>query len=69
MVNDGEVAEAPAEPVTLIVKVEVPCASGVPVIVTEFPVLAPSVNPPGSAPEATDQVNGPEPPLAFTGAL
>ena len=68
-VNDADVAEAPAESVTLIVKVNVPSASGVPLMVSEFAVLVPSDKPVGSAPEATDQVYGPEPPLAFNVAV
>ena len=46
------------ESVTLMVKVNVPCAVGVPEIGTEFVVLAPSDKPPGNVPDAMDQVNG-----------
>src|ERR1700722_11699807 len=66
MVSDGDVAEAPVESLTLIVKVKLPSMSGVPAMGTELLVLAPSDNPPGSAPDATDQANGPTPPVALT---
>jgi hypothetical protein len=69
MVNEGEVADFPAESVTFIVKVEVPREVGVPPIVTELPVLAPKANPLGNVPDATDQVNGATPPVAFTVVL
>ena len=69
MVKDGEVAEAPAASVTLIVKVDAPWVVGVPEIVTESVVLAPRDNPPGSAPDATDHMNGAAPPEASTAAL
>ncbi len=57
------------ESTTLTVNVDVPCAVGVPEITTEFVVLEPSVSPLGSAPEATDHVNGAAPPDAATVAL
>ena len=69
IVNVCEVAEAPVESVTLIVKVNVPCADGVPEIVTEFVVLAQRDKPPGSAPDATVQVKGATPPDAVIVAL
>src|SRR5689334_15541208 len=55
-------AEAEAPSVTLTVKVNVPAASGVPVIKPE----AVSDNPPGSAPAAIVQVYGGVPPLTFS---
>ena len=69
IVNDCDVAEAPVESVTWIVKLKLPCASGVPLIVTEFVALAPRFNPAGKVPEDTDHEKGPTPPLAFTVAL
>ena len=69
IVNNWEVAEAPVESVTWIVTLTLPCASGVPLIVTEFVVLAPRFNPAGRVPEDTDHEKGPTPPLAFTVAL
>ncbi len=38
-------------------------------MVSEFVVLVPRDKPLGRLPEATDQVYGPEPPLAFTVVL
>ena len=62
-------AEALFESVTLIVKLNVPCAVGVPEIRTEFVVLAPRDNPAGRLPDAIDHVNGATPPVASTVAL
>jgi hypothetical protein len=59
-------AEALFESVTLIVKLNVPCAVGVPEIGTEFVVLAPRDNPAGRLPDAMDHVNGATPPVAST---
>jgi hypothetical protein len=59
-------AEVPLESVTLIVKLNVPCAVGVPEIRTEFVVLAPRDNPVGRLPDAMDHVNGATPPVAST---
>ena len=59
----------PAESVTLIVKVEVPCVVGVPEMVTEFVALVPSVIPVGKLPEEIAHVKGEEPPFEFTVAL
>jgi len=56
MLNDEEVADAPAESVTLMVKVNVPCAVGVPEINTELVELDPSESPLGTVPEAIDHV-------------
>jgi hypothetical protein len=67
--RDGEAAEAPEESVTLRVKVNVPWAVGVPEIDTELDALAASDSPPGSVPDATDQLNVPEPPVASTVAV
>jgi hypothetical protein len=70
MVKDGDVAIAPVESVTLIVNAgESPVTVGVPVMVTEFVVLAPRDSPAGNAPLAMAQVNGGTPPEAFTVAL
>src|SRR5579872_5829509 len=52
-----------------MVNVNVPCAVGVPEIVTELPVLAPRDSPPGRAPDETAQENGDTPPDAVTVAL
>jgi hypothetical protein len=49
----------------MIVMELVPAWVGVPTIVTELPVLAPSESPAGSVPEVMLQVNGPLPPLAL----
>ena len=62
-------AEAPVESVTLMVKVNEPCAVGVPEIATELLELAEMESPPGRAPEAIDHVNGATPPDAPTVAL
>ena len=69
MVSDDEVEDAPVESVTLTVNVNVPCADGVPEIVTEFVALAARDNPPGSAPDAIDHAKGAIPPDAATVAL
>ena len=66
MVKGGEVAIAPVESVALMVKVNDPREECVPEIGTEFVVLGARDNPPGSAPEATDHVNGGTPPDALT---
>ena len=58
-------AAAPVESFTMIVMELVPAWVGVPTIVTELPVLAPSESPAGSVPEVMLQVNGPLPPLAL----
>jgi hypothetical protein len=70
IVRDGDVAEAPVESVTLIVKgADRPGVVGVPTMATVFVVLAPRVNPAGRLPLATDQVNGGTPPVAVTTPL
>jgi len=69
IVNDGESEEAPVESATFTVKVNDPCASGVPVIVTELVVLDDKESPVGRVPEAIDQEKGATPPVAFTAAL
>ena len=66
--KDAE-AEALFESVTLIVKLNVPCAVGVPEMSTEFVVLVPRDNPAGRLPDAMDHVNGATPPVASTVAL
>lgn len=66
MIKGGDVAGAPVESVALMLKVNDPREVGVPEIRTEFVVLAARDNPPGSAPEATDHVNGGTPPDALT---
>jgi hypothetical protein len=52
-----------------MVNVNVPCAVGVPEIVTEFVVLAERDRPPGRAPEAIAHVKDGTPPDAVTVAL
>jgi hypothetical protein len=66
--KDAE-AEALFESVTLIVKLNVPCAVGVPEMSTELVVLVPRDNPAGRLPDAIDHVNGAAPPVASTVAL
>ena len=60
------VPAAPLESVIWMVKLNVPCAVGVPEMVTEFVVLAPSESPGGSEPAEMDHANGPTPPAALT---
>ena len=63
------VAEAPFESFTMMVKVELTCAVGVPEIVTERVVLLPSESPAVSEPDAMDHIKGWTPPVAFTVAV
>ena len=58
----GVLVDADALSVTLTVKLADPAAVGVPEI-----VLPARVSPAGSAPVATDQVYGGDPPVAFSG--
>ena len=58
--------KAPFESVTLIVKLNVPCALEVPEMVTEFVVLALRERPVGSEPEEMVHENGATPARALT---
>jgi hypothetical protein len=69
IVNDCDVVDAPVESVTLTVKVNRPNVVGVPEIVTVLVVLAPSANPGGRLPEATDHAKFGTPPVRDTVAL
>jgi hypothetical protein len=60
-IDSACVADAPSVSETLAVKLEVPVAAGVPVIV---PVDELRESPAGNAPEEIDQVNAPVPPVA-----
>ena len=60
------VPKAPVKSVIWIVKLKVPCAPGVPEMVTEFVVLALRERPVGNAPEEIDQEKGPTPPTEVT---
>jgi hypothetical protein len=63
------VAEVPFESVTMMVKLELTCAVGVPEIVTERVVLLPSESPAVSEPDAMDHIKGGVPPVAFAVAV
>lgn len=63
------VAEVPFESFTMMVKVELTCAVGVPEIVTERVVLLPSESPAVSEPDAMDHIRGGTPPVALTVAV
>lgn len=56
MLRDGETPESPPPSVTRSVNVEVPNAVGVPLIVTELPLLAARLRPAGSEPDATEKM-------------
>lgn len=63
------VAEVPFESFTMMVKVELTCAVGVPEIAIEPVVLVPSESPAVSDPDAMDHMKGGTPPVAFTVAV
>ena len=70
IVNAPDVPDAAVESVALIVNgADSPTVAGIPVIVTEFVVLALSESFAGSAPEAMVHAKGAMPPATFTVAL